>query len=146
MQSSLDTIQNNIDLNSTNILNKQNTITNTTNLECNNFNVNGVLNIEKNLFFDTIVIRRPTDFSGDFAYYIGIRVFQCWVNDSYILFDNANNLISYYTLWGDNELPVGFLGSSTALIYDNTIFNDYEVMSTENSSDIALIIKNIPLT
>jgi hypothetical protein len=98
LQSSLDTLQTNIDLNATIILNKQNTITNTTNLECNNLNVNGVLNIEKNLFFDTIVIRRPTGFSGDFAYNIEIKELQCWVNNSNILFDNANSLISYYAL------------------------------------------------
>jgi hypothetical protein len=108
--------------------------------------VNGVLNIDKNLFFDTIVIRRPTGFSGDFAYYIGVRELQCWVNNSNILFDNANSLISYYALWSDTETAVGFLGSSTSLIYDNSISNDYDVMSTGNSSDTALIIQNIPLT
>ena len=108
-------------------------------------NVNGVLNIDKNLFFDTIVIRRPTAFSGDTTFYIGVREIQCWVNNSNILFDNANDLISYYALWSDNETAVGLVGS-TALIYDNNISTDYEAMNTGTSSDIALIIKNIPLT
>ena len=145
LQSSLTNLQEDIDLNTTNILTKQTTITTATNLECNNLNVNGVLNIDKNLFFDTIVIRRPTAFSGDTTFYIGVREIQCWVNNSNILFDNANDLISYYALWSDNETAVGLVGS-TALIYDNNISTDYEAMNTGTSSDIALIIKNIPLT
>jgi hypothetical protein len=124
---------------------KQATITNTTDLECNNLNVNGVLNIDKNLFFDTIVIRRPTGFSGDVTSNLGVRELQCWVNNSNILFDNANSLISYYALWSDNETAVGLVGS-TSLIYDNNIPTGYEAMNTGTSSDIALIIKYIPIT
>ena len=107
--------------------------------------MNGTLNIDPNPYFDTIVIRRPTGFSGDTTYYLGVRELQCWVNNSNILFDNANDLISYYALWSDKETAVGLTGT-TSLIYDNNIPNDSQAMDTESSSDIALIIKNIPLT
>ena len=67
------------------------------------------------------------------------------MNNSNILFDNANNLISYYSLWSDEETAVGLIGT-TSLIYDNNIPNDSQVMDTVSLSDIALIIKNLPST
>ena len=57
--------------------------------------MNGVVNTDKNQYFDTIVIRRPTGFSGDVTYYLGVRELQCLVINYNILFDNANSLISY---------------------------------------------------
>jgi len=58
-------------------------------------------------------------------------------------FDNANDLISNYALWSDKDTSLGGL---TATIYDNTFVTPYDVIDTTNSSDIAFIIKNIPLT
>jgi len=136
--------------NTGNILTKQDLVTSSTNLTANSItltdlNVHGAVDIDPNPYFDTIVIRRPTGFSGDATYYLGVRELQCWVNNSNILFDNANDLISYYALWSDKETAVGLIGT-TSLIYDNNIPNDYQAMDTVSSSDIALIIKNIPST
>jgi hypothetical protein len=109
LQSSLTILQDNIDLNTSSISTKQATITSSTGLECNsiltpnNYNVNGVVNIDTNPYYNTILTRRPTDFSGDITYYLGVRELQCWVNNSNIFFDNANDLISYYALWSDKE-------------------------------------------
>ena len=121
----------------TDILTKQPRITTDTDLETNSItltdlNVNGTLNIDPNPYFDTIVIRRPTGFSGDTTYYLGVRELQCWVNNSNILFDNANDLISYYALWSDEVTAVGLTGT-TSLIYDNNIPNDSQAMDTESS-------------
>ena len=60
------------------ILTKQDLITTSTDLECNsltanNLEINGAVNIDLNPYFDTIVIRRPTGFSGDSTYYLGVR-------------------------------------------------------------------------
>ena len=119
------------------ILTKQPLITTATDLETNSItltdlNVNGTLNIDPNPYFDTIVRRRPTGFSGDATYYLGLRELQCWVNNSNILFDNANDLISYYALWSDKETAVRLTGT-TSLIYDNNIPNDSQAMDTESS-------------
>jgi len=137
-----------IALNTANILTKQDTITISTDLETNslttnNLEVNGGVNIDTTGYFDTIVIRRPTGFSGDANFYLGFRELQCWVNNSNIIFDNANDLISNYALWSDKDTSLGGL---TATMYDNTFVIPYDVIDTANSSDIALIIKNIPLT
>jgi hypothetical protein len=127
---------------------KQATITSATDLDCNslttnNLEVNGGVNIDTSKYFDTIVIRRPTGFSGDANFYLGFRELQCWVNNSNIIFDNANDLISNYALWSDKDTSLGGL---TSKMYDNTFIAPYDVIDTANSSDIALIIKNIPLT
>jgi hypothetical protein len=68
------------------------------------------------------------------------------VNNSNILFDNANDLISNYALWTDKDTSLGGL---TEKVYNNitsVISVGYEVIDTADSSDIALIIRNIPLT
>ena len=134
--------------NTADILTKQPTITTATDLTANsittnNLEVNGGVNIDTHTYFDTIVIRRPTGFSGDANFYLGFRELQCWVNNSNILFDNADNLISNYALWTDRDTSLGGLPSK---MYDNTFTIPYDVIDTANSSDIALIIKNIPLT
>jgi hypothetical protein len=90
--------------NTADILTKQDLITTSTDLNTNSLNtknisVNGEVNIDANTYFDTIVIRRPTVFSGDGNFFLGLRELQCWVNNSNILFDNANDFISNYALW-----------------------------------------------
>jgi hypothetical protein len=109
----------------------------------NNLEVNGGVHIDTSKYFDTIVIRRPTGFSGDDNFFMGFRELQCWVNNTNILFDNANDLTSNYALW---SAPETSLGGLTSKLYDNTFVIPYDVIDTVNSSDIALIIKNIPLT
>jgi hypothetical protein len=74
---------------------------------------------------------------------MGFRELQCWVNNSNILFDNANDLISHYALWTDKDTSLDGL---TSKMYDNTFIIPYDAIDTANSSDIALIIKNIPFT
>ena len=64
--------------------------------------MNGEVNIDTTGYFDTIVIRRPTGFSGYATFsFLALRELQCWVNDSNIFFDNG--LISNYALWSDKE-------------------------------------------
>jgi hypothetical protein len=70
---------------------------------------------------------------------MGFRELQCWVNNSNILFDNANDLISNYALWTDKDTSLGGL---TSKMYDNTFIIPYDVIDTADSSDIALIIKH----
>jgi hypothetical protein len=137
-----------LDSNTANILTKQDLITTSTDLTAyslttNNLEINRAVNMDPNPYLDTIVIRRPTRFSGDVTYNLGVRELQCWVNNSNIFFDNANYLISYYALWSDKETAVGLIGT-TSLIYDNNILNESQVMDTVSSKNIALIIKNIP--
>jgi hypothetical protein len=87
------------------------------------------------------VIRRPTGFSGDANFFLALRELQCWVNNINILFDNG--LTSNYALW---TAPETSLGGLTEKMYDNTFISPFDVVDTANSSDIALIITNIPLT
>ena len=57
---------------------KQATITIATDLDCNslttnNLEVNGGVNIDTTGYFDTIVIRRPTGFSGDANFFMDLE-------------------------------------------------------------------------
>ena len=66
LQSSLTNLQDNIDLNTANILTKQATISSSTDLETNSLTttqleVNGGVNIITKPHFDTIVFRRPNE-------------------------------------------------------------------------------------
>jgi hypothetical protein len=68
----------------TEINTKQDLITTSTDLTANsittnNLEVNGGVNMDTSTYFDTIVIRRPTGFSGDANFYLGFRELQCWV-------------------------------------------------------------------
>jgi hypothetical protein len=115
----------------------------TNSLTTRNLEVNGEVNIDTTGYFDTIVIRRPAGFSGDATFsFLALRELQCWVNNSNIFFDN--DLISNYALWSNKDTS---LGGSTEKVYNNiTSVVSYEVIDTANSSDIALILRNIPLT
>jgi hypothetical protein len=104
-----DLTANNLIVGSTNLITeintKQDIITSSTDLTANsittnNLEVNGGFNMDTSTYYDTIVIRRPTGFSGDANFYLGFRELQCWVNNYNILFDNANDLkvIMFYCL------------------------------------------------
>jgi len=100
--------------------------------------------------FDTIVLRRPTGFSGGNAYYINMKELQCWVNDTNILNDNSTSLISYFAEWSDKGTDIGNYQSVSPAsnIYDNTFI---ENVISPNPGDVttsnqALIIKGIPPT
>ena len=138
---------------------KQDEITISTDLTCNILSSNQVL-VSDPLFFDTIVIRRPTDITGfGFDFIINLQELQCWVNDENILASNAGLLQSYFALSADKENDIGedTDNSPASGIYNNlfsfvaagiTFF--YSVHSPtsgyKNNNDVALIIKDIPPT
>jgi len=78
---------------------KQDEITTDTDLSCNLLNTNQLL-VNDDLYFDTIVIRRPNEITPDTsvasAGSINIRELQCWVNEVNILATNAGSLNSYF--------------------------------------------------
>ena len=97
LESSLNTLQDNIDLNTTNISTKQSTINSLTDLETNSltttkFEVNGGVNIITKPHFDTIVFRRPTTTTTP---QINISEIQCWIGGVNILALNTNDLIGF---------------------------------------------------
>jgi len=72
--------------------------------------------------FDTIVIRKPSD-------YIILWELQCWVNNENILYDNRSSLVSYFSYWdtsggtGD-EGSFGTSYSNWSSTSYNNILND----------------------
>jgi len=107
--------------------------------------------VNDDLFFNTIVIRRPTDVTGETlngSYDINLFEFQCWVNDTKILFNNSSDLVSYFALWADKENNIGQTSDRIAsLMYDNNISESGLSHSPLGvSEDVALIIKNVPKT
>jgi len=73
---------------------KQDEITTSTDLSCNSLNTNQLI-VNDNLYFDTIVIRRPTGatYNGtDFV--IALRELQCWVGGSNIMING--DIIPYF--------------------------------------------------
>jgi hypothetical protein len=102
----------------------------------------------KERLFDTIVIRRPTGYSGDEGnHFLNLRELQCWVNNSNILFDNSNSLTPYFSYWYNKNINIGnFNGGSPIHIFDNIIDGDNSIIISPNmDSNISFIIKNIPL-
>jgi uncharacterized Zn-binding protein involved in type VI secretion len=101
--------------------------------------------------FNTIVIRRPKQTFGGASPLLLIRELQCWVNDKNILVDNANNLVSYFVLFsGLDNSETSALDPADPLkpasnAYNNDITGNFDTTSSDNV-DVALIIKNIPLT
>ena len=147
----MNTLQDNIDLNTANILTKQSTINSLTDLETNSlkttqFEVNGGVNIiiPKNQF-ETIVFRRPNETPQ-----INLSEIQCWIGGVNILPLNSNDLISYFATWDtDKSFPSGDTGSRNGTgpiskVDNNLIEPDFGGHSNQNSS--AVIITNIPLT
>ena len=149
LESSLNSLQDNIDLNTTNISTKQNTITSSTNLTCNSLTtnhleVNNIISTSK--FFDTIVLRRPTGVSGLGSDRIGVKELQCWVNGVNIMINNG--LTSYFANWLNKETDIGSQNVSTlsTLAYNNNIDDLGALSSSSQNLNSALIIKNIPYT
>jgi len=101
--------------------------------------------VNDDLFYDTIVMRRPTGNTGvtdEFA--INIYELQCWVNDTNILYDNSSNLVSYFAYWTDKEDEVAPSIAPSAL-YDNDISESGRIGSFADSrDDFVVIIKNVP--
>jgi hypothetical protein len=84
--------------NTANILTKQDTITSSNYFNCNSLTTNHleVDNIiSTSQFFDTIVVRRPTEISGVGSDRIGVKELQCWVNGVNIIINNG--LTNYFT-------------------------------------------------
>ena len=134
LQSSLDTLQTNIDL-------KQNTIS--------NFEIDGSVNLDTNgNSFDTLVIRRVNGITGFSDNIINLTEIHIWVDDKNMLFESSSSLTSSIVSWSDKEVDIGYqTDAPPSNLYDN-IRNDFTswVLSPVGSpSDVAIIIKNIPL-
>ena len=106
-------ISGNLVVGTTNIIDeigtKQDEITTSTDLTLNSLNTNQLI-VNDDLYFDTIVIRRPTGFSGDgtdlASYTIILNEIQCWVNANNILIDD--NTTSYFADWAeDKDVDIG---------------------------------------
>jgi len=97
-------------------------------------------------------LRRPTDITGEAGdLYIALRELQVWIGGSNLL--QSSGLESLFVNWAvDKEAYLGSLGGgsiyNTSKLYDNVISNEYDTHSKEDNStsDIALIIKSLPLT
>jgi len=133
----------------TSIQGKQDEITTDTDLSCNSLNTNQLI-VNDDLYFNTIVIRRPnevitTDTSVPNAGSINIRELQCWVNDVNILASNSGSLNSYYAYWSDKENDIGqHLTLVSEFAYNDIIGSDITGSPENSATDFALIIKNVP--
>jgi len=125
---------------------KQDTITPSTDLSCNSLNTNQLI-VNDDLYFDTIVLRRPTGITGvTDEYAINLYELQCWVNNTNTLYDNSSNLVSYFAYWTDKEDEVAPSIAPSAL-YDNDISKSGRIgSSAESRDDLVVIIKNVPKT
>jgi hypothetical protein len=93
------------------------------------------------------VIRRPTGLTGGSGNFnINLRELQTWVNGVNIKINNG--LTSYFALWTDKETDIGFFSTNSPnIIYNNIIETDFGTTSVlDSTSEVALIIQNIPLT
>jgi len=137
LQSSLDTLQTNIDL-------KQDTIS--------NFEIDGSVNLDTTgISFDTLVIRRVNGITGYSDNIIHLTEIHIWVDDKNMLFESSSSLTSSIVSWSDKEVDIGYqTDSPPSNLYDNIRSlspNISDVLSPVGSpSDVAIIIKNIPLT
>jgi len=129
---------------------KQATIDEDTDLTCNSLNTNQLI-VNEDLYFDTIVIRRPTGFSGggttSSEYVIILSEIQLWVNASNRLTDA--NTTSYFADWAvDKDVDIGHFSSYLATnIYNNIIESGYGVVSPfDRDENVALIISGFPKT
>jgi len=101
--------------------------------------------VNEDLYFDTIVIRRPTGETGvTDEYAIALYELQCWVNDTNTLYDNSSNLVSYFAYWTDKEDEV-LPSKAPSSLYDNDISETGVIGSyPESRDDLVVIIKNSP--
>ena len=135
LQSSLDTLTSNIDL-------KQDTLS--------NLEINGNVNLDTSgTSFDTLVIRRVNGISGFTDNAINLTEVQIWVNNENLLVENSSTLTSFFSSWSDKETDIGFqTGTPASNVYDynTTDFTNWALSPSDSPSDVALIIKNIPMT
>jgi len=103
--------------------------------------------VNDDLYFDTIVIRRPTgETGGTDEYAITLYELQCWVNDTNTLYDNSSNLVTYFAYWTDKEDEVAPSIAPSSL-YDNDTSESGRIGSySESRDDLVVIIKNVPKT
>ena len=114
--------------------------------------INHSLSVDTRKYFDSIVLRRPTGITGEAGdFYIALRELQVWIGGSNLL--QSSGLESFFVNWAvDKEEDLGSLGGgsiyNTSKLYDDVISNEYDTHSKEDNStsDIALIIKSLPLT
>ena len=117
-------------------------------LTTGNLLIEGGVDIDTGEYFDTLVLRRPTGNTGvtDDYFIIG-REIQLWVNGSNVL--TCSGVNAYYADWSvDKNTPKNFNLDPSGSI-NNVIESDLGFVSSSDDSDnsnIALIIKDIPLT
>jgi len=134
---------------------KQEIINEDTYLSCKRVSANQLVAFQTQEF-DTIVLRRPTGYSGrsnDFI--INFQELQCWVNDVNILASNAVDLVSLYALWTDKGVDIGAERPSSGA-YNNEFsytfgsvvyeYATHSPISYRNDDQVVLIIKQIPPT
>jgi hypothetical protein len=141
LQSSLDTLQDNIDL-------KQDIIP--------NFEVNGSVNFDTTgTNFDTLVIRRVNGITGFSDFVINLNEVDVWINNTNILVENSSTLISTCVSWSNKAVNIGFqqypsvdVDAPPSNLYDNNSsdFTNWFLSPVGSPSDVAVIITNIPLT
>ena len=106
--------------------------------------------VNDDLYCNTIVIRRPTGFSGlGTNYIVNLKEIQCWVDNVNILASNSDSLNSYFAVWTDKGNDIGYFPNSPANnIYNDIIEDSYGSASPTayNNENIALIIKDISPT
>jgi len=139
------TINGNVDItgdlivDSVNIINeigtKQDEITTSTDLSCNSLNTNdlivneslnvdNVITYEKDKYFNAAVIRR---FDGSITDDITLGEFQIWVNNTNIVYANADDLDAYFANWSDKDTPLtanttdGIVNDVNPYLFNNTI-------------------------
>jgi len=107
--------------------------------------------VNDDLYFDTIVIRRPTGFSGDgtdlASYTIILNEIQCWVNANNILIDD--NTTSYFADWAeDKDVDIGeYLQTFSTIAHNNEIEATFGAVSPfDRDETVALIISGFPIT
>lgn len=129
--------------------NKQDVIIASTDLTCNSITAKN-LSVDTRTLFDTIVIRRPSGITGVASnLFIALRELQVWIDGVNLLPNSSNALTSYFANWAvDKDIDIGSYDSSGSFkLYNEDIIALYSAHSIENSTaNIALIIKNIPLT
>ena len=111
-------------------------------------NINNVVTYEKYKQFDTIVIRRVDGTTNT----INLTELQVWVNDTNIMYPNADILTGYFANWSAKDTEINpfrhgsltFPDGSVSRIYDNLITFDYEAHSAGDTN--AMIIKDNSLT
>ena len=91
---------------------------------------------ENDLSFDTIVIRRPTGYSGDGSYYINLRELQCWVDNSNILYENSSILDTSITSSdGDSSSFISYYTFDES--FNDTTTNNYHLYIRSGSPEIS---------